>query len=222
VRRIAVLVSVAVVSIATSARAQTKEGETPEPAGKEFGNPGTVNIGAVTGLDFSYTSISPAKGDSTNALAFSISPELAYFVIEGLSLGVVGEFRYLKVKGTDAITAIGAGPVVGYNIWLSPGKLSLWPQITPILFSSETSSSSSATSTSGTGTTTTTTSSVTETRLSTAIAVPLLIHPAEHFHIGIGPYFRIDFSSKVSGGSTSGDSDKNTSFGIQAEVAGWL
>jgi len=31
------------------------------------------------------------------------------------------------------------------------------------------------------------------------VFVPLLIHPAEHFHIGIGPYIDTDLSAKLDG-----------------------
>ena len=51
----------------------------------------------------------------------------------------------------------------------------------------------------------------------TRVFVPLLIHPVEHFHIGIGPYLDTDLTSKTEGE----DGVKETTIGIRSEIAGW-
>jgi hypothetical protein len=59
-----------------------------------------------------------------------------------------------------------------------------------------------------------------------AAYVPLLIHPTEHFHFGVGPYFTMDLTSSSSvttgGVSSSGDGSKDTTIGLRGEIAGWL
>jgi hypothetical protein len=197
-----------VLSIVGAASAQ----ETKE---KEFGDPGTLNFGAATGVDFHYKSTSPPQGSSTNEVGFSLLPEIAYFVIEGLSVGGQAMFSYTKPKDGDGLTVIGIGPTVGYNVWVTPGLLSVWPQA-GVLYNS--ASSSITTGIGGTSTTTTATTS----KFSLLAFVPLLIHPVKHFHFGVGPYLSADLSSRVSVNGTSTDGDKDLTLGVRGEIAGWL
>jgi len=186
-----------------------------EEGGKEFGNPGVLAIGARTSLNLGWASVSPPQGDSQSAIGFGLSPQAAYFVIEGLSVGGELGFSYTKPSKGDGTTVFSIGPEVGYNAWLVPGTLSIWPQV-GVLYSS---ASESVTSTSGT---TSTTLTATTSTFSVVAFVPLLIHPVKHFHFGIGPYFSMDLSSSTSQGGTSADGNKTTALGIRGEIGGWL
>ncbi|HEY8090597.1 MAG TPA: hypothetical protein VIF09_22200, partial [Polyangiaceae bacterium] len=107
----------------------------PEPraeAGeKEFGNPGTIAIGGDTSANIGFTQTTPPNGgSSTNNLDLNLAPNVQYFVAEGISLGGTLLVDWNKPNQGDATTTFGIGPTVGYNLWLSPGSLSLWPQAT--------------------------------------------------------------------------------------------
>jgi hypothetical protein len=159
------------------------------------------------------TQTKPPQGDSTNTMHFGISPQIAYFVSEGISVGGQLNFDYVKPKDVDALTSFGIGPIVGYNLWLTPGQLSLWPQVG--FFYNQRKESITVGTTSITGTHTT---------MAIGLYVPLLIHPVKHFHFGIGPYVNLDISSKdkADAGGDAVDGAKNTVFGLKAEIAGWL
>jgi hypothetical protein len=179
---------------------------------KEFGDQGVVAFGAATSLNLGYTQTSPPSGPSSNITNISIVPEIQYFVITGLSVGGIVVFDWAKPSTGDSTTTIGIGPTVGYNFWISPGLLSLWPQAT---FTFNNASTSIPSPTGGTVSGSLTTTNV-------GVFVPLLIHPVKHFHFGVGPYFNIDLSSKESAGGTSVDGDKAMNLGIRGEIAGWL
>ncbi|MGH7296711.1 MAG: hypothetical protein ACRELB_17360 [Polyangiaceae bacterium] len=204
---IAVAVAAAVLGVTSLAAAQEKAGE------KEFGNPGVIAIGGDTTANLGFTQHSPPNGGtSTNDLNFSIAPNIQYFVAEGISVGGTLLFDWTKPNQGDATTTFGIGPTVGYNLWLSPGSLSLWPQAT---FLFETASGP-------TGLTAPAPTSGSTTLMNVGVFVPLLIHPVSHFHFGVGPYFNIDLSNKESAGGQSADLPKDMHVGIAFEVAGWL
>jgi hypothetical protein len=206
----------AVLGICSLSRAQEPHAPGAPAGEREFGNPGVIAVGAGTELHFGYTSISPPQGSSSSVTSFGLRPQAAYFVIEGLSVGGEVLFDYSKAKDSDAETTFGIGPLVGYNVWVSPALLSVWPQA-GVTYSS---TSTSFTSQNGTGGTTST--SVTNSKFTVNAFVPLLIHPVHHFHFGIGPYFAADLSSSVSGGGQSTDGNKNLSLGLRGEIGGWL
>ena len=138
---------------------------------------------------------------------------MQYFVAEGISLGGTLLFDWNKPNQGDATTTFGIGPTVGYNLWLSPGSLSLWPQAT---FLFETASGPVGTSSTGG------TISGSLTKMNVGVFVPLLIHPVKHFHFGVGPKFNIDVSNKASSGGASVDLPKDMNIALAFEVAGWL
>ena len=190
----------------------------PEPraeAGeREFGNPGVIAIGGDTSANVGFTQHTPPNGgSSTNNLDLNLAPNVQYFVAEGISLGGTLLVDWNKPNQGDATTTFGIGPTVGYNLWLSPGSLSLWPQAT---FLFETVSGPFGTSSTGASV------SGSETRMNVGVFVPLLIHPVKHFHFGVGPKFNIDVSNKASAGGASADLPKDMNIALAFEVAGWL
>src|SRR6202042_2444795 len=96
-----------------------------EPPEREFGDQGVIAIGAATSLDVSYTATSaPGGAPGSHTVNLGIEPEVQYFVINGLSVGGIVAFDWAKESGTNTTTtAIGLGPTVGYNVWLTPGPL---------------------------------------------------------------------------------------------------
>ncbi|MGZ3417148.1 MAG: hypothetical protein ACXVEF_43970 [Polyangiales bacterium] len=190
-----------------------------EKDGGEFGNAGVINIGAATSLALEFgSSKSPdppvGTGKKTSSTVFSITPSIDYFVIDNLSVGALVLFRTESRKPEDASdsdssTTWGVGPRVGYNLWLTPGQLSLWPTLA-LLYSS---TSTKAKGQDGPSFST----------MSLDLFVPLLVHPVKHFHFAIGPFASFDLSSKAKPpNGDSVDSDKSTTFGLRGEIAGWL
>lgn len=228
-KKLGISIGLAAVMTASSALAQEPPAPPPPrpapPTGrveegggeKEFGNPGTIAIGGASNLNFGYVNHSnPGGAPSTNDIVLSLLPDVQYFVVEGLSLGGTINFAWDKPNSGDAVTTFGIGPTVGYNLWLSPGSLSLWPQAT-FLFNNISGTESVTTGT------TTVSASASHQVMNVGVFVPLLIHPVKHFHFGIGPYFDIDVSAKTTIGSApSTDDTKDMHVGIRAEVAGWL
>src|SRR5262249_1826694 len=103
-----------------------------------------------------------------------------------------------------------------YNLWLTPEKLSLWPQVSFLY----TTFSGSKSVTVGT---TTSKADYTLTRQSIMVNVPLLIHPAKHFHFGVGPFVMLDIGANLKAGDAGCRAGrKATPFGLAAEIAGWL
>jgi hypothetical protein len=58
---------------------------------------------------------------------------------------------------------------------------------------------------------------VTVKKMGIGLFVPLLIHPVEHFHIGIGPFLDTDLTAKADGVNDV----KETTLGLRMEIAGW-
>jgi hypothetical protein len=185
-----------------------------EAGEREFGNPGVLAFGGTTSAVFAYQNTSPPTGSSTNAIELGLQPDIQYFVIEGLSLGGTINFNWVHPNQGGDSTTFGIGPTVGYNVWITPGSLSLWPQAT---FSFNNTSLSVPNATGG-GTT-----SATLQTMNVGVMVPLLIHPAKHFHFGVGPFFNIDVSSKETLGSApAADYNKLMNVGLAVDVGGWL
>jgi hypothetical protein len=200
---------------ATSTTAATSNAGAAAEGGKEFGNPGTINFGAATNLNFASSSTKDKDGnDAGKQTTFGLTLDAAYFVAEGISVGALLGFDSLSTKdakGNDGIglSTIRVGPTVGYNLWLTPGQLSLWPQarLTYASTSKKAAGQDAGSSTAMTFT----------------VWVPLLIHPVKHFHFGVGPFVDMDLQAKDKPPTGDAvDGNKTTTFGLMGEIAGWL
>ncbi len=182
---------------------------------KEFGNAGVINFAAATRLDIAFTSIKPPQGDSASASHIGIQPSIDYFVADNISVGALlgidlNSSKAAGASDSDSSTKISVGPRVGYNIWITPGSLSLWPLL-GFTFATESSKSGGK-------------DGPTFTTMAVQAFVPLVIHPVKHFHLAVGPFMSLDVSSKAkaAGGGDSVDGNKATTFGLMGEIAGWL
>ena len=225
---------------ATTTTTTTEASTSAAPAGeakaegKEFGNPGVVSISGTvplghasvsatggefeigdgpTGFSFESTSTKPpGGGSSVSGMSFTLAPTIDYFVAEGISVGGFIGFGYSKAgedPNTVKVTTLGIGPRVGYNLWLTPGQLSLWPNVWFGYFNASANIGGNDAGSLN--------------KMSLGVNVPLLIHPASHFHFGVGPFFRMDVASKEKPPSgDSVDGAKTTAFGLMAEIGGWL
>jgi hypothetical protein len=208
----------AVADEAAPAPAPAKAAAAAPAAGgeKEFGNPGVIAFGAKTALDFTMSSSKPPTGDATKETHFGITPQIAYFVSVAITVGGDVQFGYTKPDKGDAMTNFGIGPMVGYNLWLTPGQLSLWPQV-EFLYSQYKSSTTVTIPPAGP-----TTMTSTFTKMTLGLFVPVLYHPVKHFHLGVGPFLRMDVSSTAKTDAGSGVGSKDTTFGLMGEIGGWM
>lgn len=181
--------------------------------GRDFGSSGVLNFAAATNLTLAFGSSKPPTGDSSSFSRIQLQPSLDYFVIDNVSIGALLGISLASDKPAGAsdsnkATTLSVGPRVGYNLWVTPGSLGLWPQL-GILYSSTSTSSGGK-------------DGPTVSKMSLDLNVPLLIHPVHHFHFGVGPFVTMDLSSKASLNGNSQDGSKDTIFGIRGEIAGWM
>jgi hypothetical protein len=169
-----------------------------------FGKAGVINIASDLSLSFQHTSFSAPSGRSPDSVtAYAIGPAADVFIIDNLSVGA--EFLFGRTSLGPDLTenVLRIAPRVGYHISLVPERLGLWPRL-EFGYESATIKNTGL-------------PDVTEKRVVLGAFLPLLIHPVEHFHIGIGPFLDTDLSSKEDGQ----DGIKETTIGIRTEIAGW-
>jgi hypothetical protein len=172
----------------------------------EFGRQGQISpSGSVS---FSYLSISPPTGSSSSFKLFTLAPGVLYFVVDNFAVGGFVQFSYFSGVSGSSNTFFGIGPTAGYNIPLA-SRISLFPQLGLVFRDLSTSSGGSSPST-------------TSTTFGLQITAPFLYQIATHFLLGFGPTFSTELVSKISFGSTSGDSDKTTAFGVQSVITGFF
>ena len=179
-----------------------------EPTEEPFGKAGVVNIASDLSLNVQHTGYSaPSGGEAPSSVTtYVVGPAADYFVIDNLSLGAMFQFgRITQSTGAEEakIDVISFEPRVGYHIPLVPEKLGLWPRVSYFYESKKFMVDGRA--------------DITEKSMGIGVFVPLLIHPVEHFHIGIGPYMDTALSTKADGQ----DGAKATTIGLRMEIAGW-
>ena len=169
-----------------------------------FGKAGVINVASDLSLSVQSTSYSAPSGEKApaSAISYSIGPAADVFVIDNLSVGAELLFGQTAVEDVK-VDVIRLAPRVGYHISLVPERLGIWPRI-ELGYQAMTTKIPGAPDT-------------TDKAVQLGIFVPLLIHPVEHFHIGIGPFLDTDLSSKTDGA----DGLKQTTIGLRTEIAGW-
>lgn len=173
--------------------------------GSGFGHEGQIAIGGDLDLNFTKSSMS-FKGESQSAgTSFAIQPAADYFVIDNLSVGGALGFHWQDSGGDDSSsqTRFSIAPRVGYNI-AAAENISIWPRLA-LAYNIDSFSPPSG-------------SSVGSNSLGLRIDVPVAIHLARHFFIGVGPYFSTDLTSSTEGN----DAPKLTQFGLATGLYGWF
>jgi hypothetical protein len=122
-----------------------------------------------------------------------LSPEVQYFVIPNLAVGIGLFYSHNSFDGQPDFNAYGGAASIGYNLRLG-SIASLFPQLRV---------APQYQVRSGSGTTVT----------SLELFVPVLFHPVRHFFLGIGPAV-----TNISFGTTSSD----TLITLQSVIGGWL
>jgi hypothetical protein len=188
--------------------AQPGYGYAPRPV-QTFGGPGTLAISSDMNLGFTGSSVSEGGGSTWT---FLLAPAADYFVIQGLSVG--GQIVYSHTHGSSGgtgasggststdVDTFGIGPRVGYNIPITD-LLSFWPKVGLIYTDMATSGASGST-------------------FDVQVYAPVLLHLAPHFFAGLGPGIQTDLTASASsGGKSSPDVPKTTSYGLYFTIGGW-
>jgi hypothetical protein len=169
-----------------------------------FGKTGVINVASDLSFSVQSTMYSAPSGQESpaSATAYSIGPAADVFVIDNLSVG--GQILFGQTAVSDLKTdTFRIAPRVGYHISLVPERFGLWPRLE---FGYQTSTNKLQGSPDST-----------DKAVQFGAFVPLLIHPVEHFHIGIGPFLDTDLSAKTDGANGI----KETTIGLRTEIAGW-
>jgi hypothetical protein len=155
-----------------------------------FGHPRQWAFSTDAGLSISYTTIGGQDGATTTLI---LQPAFDYFILKNLSLGGAVGLTYTK-QGDSRGTRFNIGPRVGYNFELAP-KLTIWPKL-GISYSHTNIDSANDSANS----------------LALNLFAPVMLHPAEHFFVGFGPFLDADLS---------GDS-RATAWGFKLTLGGWI
>jgi hypothetical protein len=153
-----------------------------------FGDAGELAISADFNLSLQGFSFS--RGGSASELI--LAPAADYFVIDRLSLG--GQVIFALDQASH--TTFGVKPRIGYNIPISD-LVSFWPD-GYLLFTTTSNNNGPSTNAFAIG----------------AFA-PFLLHPAQHFFIGLGPDFQTELVHDP-------DGNRTTEFGVMSTVGGWF
>jgi hypothetical protein len=179
VRRLALVVLTLLASLVTARRASAVDG----PA-EHFGHAGHLVLSSDANLSLIHTSVS-GGGDAT---VLSLRPAADYFVIPRLSIGGFVPFQY-ATSGNYSSTSIGIGARVGFDAAIA-SYFSIWPQL-------GLSFNSSTVHVSGTGPATGGVYAFnpgSNNALTFSAYLPFLIHPADHFFVGLGPRLDADIT----------------------------
>lgn len=190
---------------ASSAFAQTGENDSRQEImdmgeARRFGQQGQWTFS--TDAAFSFERRTQSNTDAVTTL--SLLPAADYFVIGNLSVGGMIGVQHQR-QGDNKSTAFLLGPRVGYNIGFNRW-LSLWPRVG---FSySRTKSEASAGSVGSSDLRIETTNNA----MALNLFAPFLLHPAQHFFAGLGPFLDTDLN---------GD-NRATTWGVRLTIGGWI
>jgi hypothetical protein len=174
-----------------------------------FGKSGQIAISQDFSLQFESRTTKPPDppgGDSAKTTTITLGPALDYFVADSISVGGRILFQSVSGENDSGSSTIGIGPRVGYNLGLAD-NISLWPKLSFAYAMTTIKGDPDDTKL---------------TKMILGVDVPVLFHPAQHFFIGLGPYFEMDLSSKAKVGDNDGDGPKDTAFGARTVVGGWF
>jgi hypothetical protein len=148
--------------------------ETVEPFGRE----GQFVLQSGFGASFDHGEGPNASGSMLAQTGVSVSPNIDWFVKDGLSLGAGAtvSVSYRKFGSIDETTlTVGGNLAVGYAIPFSPWW-SFWPRLLPSLSHNTTSGSAAGTAAGD------------RTEVYLRLEAPVLFHATSHFFLGMGPF----------------------------------
>jgi hypothetical protein len=179
-----------------------------------FGKAGVINLASDVALNIQHTGYSAQSGGPTpsSTTTYMFGPAADYFVIDNLSVGALLQIGRESVEAPGASLnkdIIGLEPRIGYHLSLFAGETGLWPRVSFFYEQAKYKSAEVVIDAPSTN--------VTEKAMGIGFFLPFLIHPVEHFHIGIGPYLKTALSTKVDGQNEP----KATTIGLRLEIAGW-
>ncbi|MGH7293345.1 MAG: hypothetical protein ACRELB_00355 [Polyangiaceae bacterium] len=185
------------------------------PQRQHFGDQGQLVISNDADLSFLGHSTSDNGGSSW---ALKVEPAVDYFVIPNLSIGGVVLIEHTSVSppsqpgvatNSSSTTTYGVGARIGYNIALAD-SLSFWPKLALIYGGSSYDPGGGQQGGSGSA-------------FDVQVFAPLLLHPINHFFLGIGPFVQTDLTSSASNAGVSVQNPpKTTEYGLMFDLGGWM
>ncbi len=180
-------------------RARVESGTNPA---EKFSRQGHLAIS--NDASFGFTVEGNNAPASKTGVAFVIKPAADYFVIDNLSVGGYVRLGFANDAGVGlndgGNTTFGVGARVGYNIPIAQ-NFSIWPR------------AGLGVNTASLNTTVNNVDvSVSQTNLTLNLSVPFLVHPVDHYFLGLAPALDVDLT---------GDT-KTTAFSINFVVGGWI
>lgn len=195
----------------------------PLPASRAFGDSGVVVLGGSIGV----RSVSFTNSEASHTSLF-VEPGIDYFITDAVSLGGFVLGSYSKSKGYDYFgplmetreTGYGAGARFGVNIAIGK-SLSIWPKVgfgithyntvesvsSVPAYLSQFGPSRSEFSTNATW---------------VELYVPLLVHVAPHFFLGVGPSIYSDLNRSVTFEGSPSREFKRTGIAFAISTGGWI
>lgn len=193
-------------------RGDASDGAKPEKTAEQaFGEPGQLVLTTSTNAWIGHHSYANSKGSSTELV---IAPSVDYFVGNGTSMGAEIDIGYSSGSGFDAwgtptessSTSFGGALRAGYDVRLS-SKASIWLLVGAGYGSVASDISSEKGS-----------NQHTWTRGWIDASAPVLLHPASHFFVGVGPFLFHEFDSR-----DQYDLEINaTRLGVSLILGGWF
>jgi hypothetical protein len=163
----------------------------------DFGHAGQVlPLGSIA-----IQRISSSASNSNTATLVQLAPGLLVFAADNVLLG--GDLVYQSIsQGSTSLSSWGVDLNAG-------GGFNIAPRVSVLLIGSVGYLSQSA-------------SGLSSSRTSVLLggSLPLLVHVAPHFFVGIGPQLATEISATVS--NFSGDVPKATTFAIKSIIGGWF
>jgi hypothetical protein len=185
----------------------------PMPQRQHFGDASQLVISNDTNFGLSGSSFSN-NGGSTFTL--TLQPAIDWFIIQNLSIGGLVTFDHTSSNmqgASNSSNVYAVGGRVGYNIAIGDA-ISWWPKLA-LLYAG----SSGSTTPAGAGAQTSTSGNAFDLQ----VFAPLLLHPINHFFLGIGPFVQTDLTASSStNGMSNTNPSKTTSYGALFDMGGWM
>jgi hypothetical protein len=186
------------------------------PQRQRFGDAGQLAISNDTNFAFTGASTSNNGGSSWT---LTLAPAVDYFVIQNLSVGGIVLFTHTETSSgstptTPSITGnsnlFGIGARVGYNINITE-TISWWPKLA-LLYNTTSSNPGGQNN-----------ASISTNAFDVQVYAPFLLHPINHFFLGIGPFVQTDLTaSQSSAGVSVPNPGKVTVYGLMFDLGGWM